>query len=474
MERLPDLSKLNHEEKDALIVALWNHIQHLEERIKKLEDQLSKNSHNSSKPPSSDGLYKPNPKSLRQKGQRKTGGQLGHKGSQLAKHPNPNTEILHTLNQCGKCGHSLFDVLPCDYERRQVFDIPPLKLQVIEHCIEVKQCPKCHQKITACFPDGVTQATQYGERIKSLMIYLNHYQLIPYGRVKEFFWDIFNHKISEGTVFNQTVECFERLAKTEEKISELLQQASNLHCDESGIRAIGKLHWCHVASTDKLTAFTLHSKRGLEAIEQMNILTHYRGTLIHDHFKPYWNYEIRHALCNAHHLRELTFIYEQYKQIWAKQMIDLLLAIKKQVTWHRENELSFLPSRVEAYERCYFEIIHIGLWHPDNIIISTRSKRGFKKQSKAKNLLDRLRHHQKSVLAFMYDFSIPFDNNQAERDIRMVKVKQKISGCFRSFENGRRFCRIRSYLSTARKNGQHILEAIENVFRGTPFIPSTI
>jgi transposase len=282
--------------------------------------------------------------------------------------------------------------------------------------------------------------------------------------------DIFNHKVSEGTVFNQTIECFGLLETTEEKIKELLSQGSNLHCDESGIRAVKKLHWCHVASTDKLTAFALHPKRGLEAIEQMDILPRYRGMLIHDHFKPYWNYDTRHALCNAHHLRELTFIYEQHKQSWAKQMIDLLLAIKKQVSQHRAKELFFLPSRIEAYERCYFEIIQQGLWHPDNIAIPKK----YRKQSKAKNLLDRLRHYHKSVLAFMYDFSIPFDNNQAERDVRMLKVKQKISGCFRSFANGQRFCRIRSYLSTARKNGEQMLEAIENVFRGTPFIPNTI
>lgn len=471
MESLPDLSKLNHEEKDALIVALWNHIQLLETRIKKLEDQLSKNSNNSSKPPSSDGFNKPNPKSLRPTGQRKTGGQPGHKGSQLEKHPSPDTVVLHTLNQCSKCGHFLFNVIPCDYEKRQVFDIPPLKLEITEHCAEVKQCTKCQHKTTANFPDGVTQATQYGERIKSLMIYLNHYQLLPYGRIREFIRDIFSHKISEGTVFNQTVECFERLEMTEVKIKELLSQASNLHCDESGIRAMGKLHWCHVASTDRLTAFTLHAKRGLEAIEQMGILKRYGGTLIHDHFKPYWNYEFPHALCNAHHLRELTFIYEQHKQTWAKHMIDLLLAIKKQIAWHKEKGLSFIPSRIAAYERCYFEIIHQGLWHPDNITIP---KKRFKKQSKAKNLLDRLRHYHKSVLAFMYDFSIPFDNNQAERDIRMLKVKQKISGCFRSFANGQRFCRIRSYLSTARKNGKQILEAIEDVFRGIPFLPQTL
>jgi transposase len=471
MEVLPDLSQLSHEEKDALIIALWNHIQHLEERIKKLEDQLSKNSNNSSKPPSSDGFNKPNPKSLRQKGQRTTGGQPGHKGSQLAKHQNPDIIIYHTPLLCNKCGFSLADVKSEQDEARQVFDIPSLKIQVTEHCVEIKYCSKCQHRTTAAFPQGITQAAQYGERIKSLIIYLNHYQLLPYNRIREYFLDIFSHRISEGTIFNQTIECFEELAETEEQIKKLLQESPNLHCDESGIRATGKLHWCHVASTDKLTAFTIHPKRGVEAIDQMGILNHYRGLLIHDHFKPYWNYDTRHALCNAHHLRELTFIDEQHNQTWAKHMIDLLLAIKKQVAWHQEKNLSFLPARIEAYERCYFEIINQGLWHPDNILFTAKKKRGLQKQSKAKNLLDRLRHHHKSTLAFMYDFSIPFDNNQAERDIRMLKVKQKISGCFRSFENGQRFCRIRSYLSTAKKNGKQILQAIEDVFRGTPFVP---
>lgn len=482
LEHLPDLTKLSHAEKDELIRVLWEFAKQVQalqielnackHRIKHLEDQLAKNSQNSSKPPSSDGYKKPDPKSLRGKSGKKPGGQPGHPGFGLEQRNEVDEKIIHSVERCSGCDASLENVV-ASYECRQFFDIPPLKVNVTEHRVEQKICSSCGLKNQGVFPEGVEQPTQYGSRIKALITYLNQYQLLPYGRLAEFFADVFSHRLSKGTLVKTVKRCFKRLATTEEVIKQLLQKAPCLHADESGLRVLKKLHWCHVASTDQLTFYGIHPKRGGDAIQAMNILPNYQGTLIHDHFDPYFSLDCLHALCNAHHLRELIFIAEQHQQEWAKHLIALLLAIKKQVAEHAAENITLSPIRIAAYERCYDEIIMQGLWHPDNIPKPAPRKRGVIAQSKAKNLLDRLRFKKRRVLAFMYNPSIPFDNNQAERDIRMVKVKQKISGCFRSFEGAKWFCRNRSYISTARKQKQNVLEVLRHALMGSPFIPAS-
>ncbi len=468
------------EEAQSIIDALWmicrqmkQQINQLENRVKTLEERLNQNSKNSSKPPSSDGLQKPNPKNLRGTSGKNRGGQLGHKRNILEKHAHPHTTIYHTLNVCEHCSQSLQDIEPINYESRQVFDVPPLKIKVTEHRAEKKTCPCCKKMTIANFPDDVQQPTQYGNTIKGLSTYLNQYQFLPYDRLQEFFEDIFNHTISQGMLVKINRQCYENLAIPDAEIKRQLTIASNLNHDESGIRIKSKLHWCHVASTSRLTSYGIHAKRGKEGIDAMGILPTFHGRLIHDFFKPYMNYDCQHGLCNAHHLRELKFIEEEQKQEWAKHMGDLLLAIKKQVEWHQEHQIKLSEIRIQAYERCYNEIIMMGLWHPDNIskLLKTPRRTGFKKQTKAKNLLDRLRFHREKVLAFMYDPSVPFTNNQAEQDIRMVKVKQKISGCFRSSDGAQWFARIRSYISTAKKQGQNILCSLKNAMNGQPFIP---
>lgn len=470
------------EEAQSIIEVLWltcrqmkQQIVQLEQRVQILEAQLKQNSQNSSKPPSSDGLQKPKPKSLREKSNNKPGGQKGHRGYYLKKHPRPDEIIYHTLKRCSHCENSLATVEAHAYETRQIFDIPPLTLHVTEHRAEEKRCPACHQASVASFPKEVSNPAHYGKRIKSLMLYLNQYQYMPYERLQEFFKDIFNHTISQGTFVNSVKQGYHSLLPTINEIKRLLQTSNYMHSDETGIRVGKQLQWCHVASTSKLTCYEIHPQRGQEAIEEMKILLNFKGRLIHDHFKPYFSYDCQHALCNAHHLRELIFIEEECHQPWAKHMADLLRAIKKQIDWHRAQDLLLPRYRLEAYERCYDEIVMRGLWHADNIPKPTlrKNKRGFKKQSKAKNLLDRLRFHKSEVLAFMYDPSIPFTNNQAEQDIRMLKVKQKISGCFRSSAGAQRFAGIRSYISTARKHGHDILSALQSIFEDSTFILDT-
>jgi transposase len=466
------------EEAQSIIDALWaicgqmqNEIHLLKERVKTLEAQVNKNSQNSSKPPSSDGYQKPKPKSLKGKSGKMRGGQPGHQRYLLDKRPNPDKVVYHPLNECPGCHHSLKGVALLEHETRQVFDIPPLKIEVTEHRAEQKICPHCHEMSVANFPDEVQQPTQYGNGMKGLATYLNHYQFLPYERLQEFFEDIFNHTVSLGMLVKFNQHCYLSLETVDTEIKQQLQAFPYLHHDESGIRVAGKLHWCHVASTPWLTSYGIHPKRGKEGIDAMNILPRFHGRLIHDFFRPYFSYDVSHALCNAHLLRELKFIEEECEQAWAKSMSDLLLAIKKQVEWHQEHQLTLLPQRILAYERCFDELIMRGLWHPDNIPKSPKKRKGFAKQTKAKNLLDRLRFHKAQVLAFLYEPGLPFTNNQAEQDIRMLKVKQKISGCFRSPEGAHWFARIRGYISTARKQKQNVLEALQNAFNGTPFIP---
>jgi len=473
------LLRRENQELKLLVEKQQKQISQLFSKNAKLKEQIAKNSRNSSKPPSSDGFKKepkPNPRSQRTKSNRKAGGQQGHKGHKLTKVDNPDLVVLHELGVCSHCNKNLSKV-KADIESRQIFDIPPLSLQVTEHRAEVKICPCCGKISRADFPEGLIQEAQYGSRIKAFLTYINQYHFIPYVRSSDFVRDVFNHKISVGTINNILSSCHKLLDDVEDKIKEDLINSILLHGDETGMRVGGKLHWQHVLSTNNLTYYGINQKRGHVAIKETDVLPNYKGTIVHDYFAPYLKYGDSHILCNAHHLRELTFIEEQYKQVWAKHMKGLLIAIKHQRDYlHSKGINSFPDYRIKAYERCYDEIVMQGLWHPDNIPKRTKRKKkgkqGPKKQSKGKNLLDRLRFHKEEVLAYMYDFANPFDNNLAERDLRMSKVKQKVSGCFRSEAGAKYFCRIRSYISTSRKNGIQILDALEKAFLSSPFMPN--
>ena len=475
--RIPSEAEIRaayREGEDAVVKLFYETFSKLAERIQRLEDQIAKNSGNSSKPPSSDGL-KRKPKSLRQKSGKKSGGQPGHSGHTLKAVAKPDHTQVHRVNRCCHCQANLEEVGVQDCERRQVFDIPPVKVEVTEHQAEIKICPECHQSTVAEFPGGVTQPVQYGERIKAQMVYFHQYQLVPLERTAEIVEDLYGQTVSEGTIVEACNETAQQVEPIYELIkAELTDTTDTGHFDETGCRIEVKLWWLHVVCTALLTYYAPHRKRGCEALDAIGIFPVFKGKAMHDSYRSYFQYTaILNALCNAHHLRDLIFVRDQYQQTWAAEMINLLLETKSAVEASPPERQSLLPDQLTDFEARYDAILASGLrtcpvLEPAEPL---PKKRGKPKQHPVKNLLDHLMLRKTETLAFMVDFKVPFDNNQAERDLRMVKLKQKISGCFRSEGGAYVFCRIRSYISTARKNGQRVLFVLQMAVSGSPFIP---
>lgn len=457
-----------------LVSSLLARLARVEARLDKLENQQKKDSRNSSKPPSGDGFGK-RTKSLRKKSERGSGGQKGHPGSTLEWVEQVDAVVTHPVNECQSCGASLTQGTVIEHDRRQVHDLPPLALQVIEHRAEIKSCAVCGLINRGVFPVDVNAQVQYGSGIRGLMVYLMEAQLLPSDRTCQFLSEVFGCDISEGTLYNAREKCFEQLAPVEQQIKERLEVADVIHCDETGLRVNGKLWWLHVASTAELTYYFVHPKRGRTAIDEMDVLPNFRGISVHDGWQSYFWYECAHSLCNAHHLRELRFIVERYGQSWAEEMIQLLRDIKVQVDIAKADGLSALSaSQLIDFEAQYQTLLTEGFDAnpPPCLDANVPKKRGRMKQSPPKNLLDRLDLHDTAVLAFMFDFRVPFDNNQAERDVRMMKLKQKISGCFRAIAGSKQFCRIRGYISTLRKQGLTVLDALRSAFSGEPIFPA--
>ena len=475
--RLPDKEEISaayDQGKEAVVKLFGETFNKLAERIQKLEDQIAKNSNNSGKPPSSDGLKK-KPKSLRHKSGKKSGGQPGHEGSTLKFVENPDHLEVHFIKCCPYCHTDLEAVKANGVVKRQVFDVPPTKVEVTEHRAEIKECPICHKTSTGEFPEAVSQPVQYGERLKAQMVYFNQQHHVPLERTAEILEDLYGQSVSEGTIVeacNQVAQCVEPVYQAIK--AELIDTQGSAHFDETGARVEKKLWWLHVVCTCLLTYYAVHQNRGSKALDAIGIFPVFKGTAMHDAYWSYFQYPaVVHALCNAHHLRELIFIQEQYQQSWAFDMQKLLLEIKDVVSVAHLDGDGLLPAQITEFERRYDEIIAAGFQAnplPESLEPLPK-KRGKPKQHPAKNLIDHFQLRKRETLAFMYDFKVPFDNNQAERDIRMVKLKQKVSGCFRSEEGAQVFCQIRSYISTARKNGQHVLEALQLALTGSPYIP---
>ena len=450
-------------------------------RVKQLEDRLAKNSANSSKPPSSDDPpAKPKPKSLRGRSAKKPGGQRGHPGSTLCWVEEPDRVVFHDPRECEGCSMEFEggeEVESSGYERRQIIDVPPLALEVTEHRARRKKCMRCGRINTAPFPkEAGVRGASYGPRVKALSVYLMGYQLLPHDRTRELLFDLFGSPApGVGTIHSALGAGFEGLAGVEERINKAgLRRCEVGHLDETGLRVSERRMWVHVACTATLTHYYgLHPKRGNKATDEIGIVPSFGGVAVHDGWAAYRNYEgCSHALCNAHHLRELTFLEEEHSQEWAGKMKELLVGIEKSVSEARgKGRASLSTEEMGKHERSYQRLIKAG--HEANPPRAERTgKRGPPKQTKGKNLVDRLDKDREWVLRFMNDFRVPFDNNQAERDVRMVKVKQKISGCFRTERGAEMFCRIRSYISTVRKQGGDVLGALEGVFAGEPFLPA--
>lgn len=445
----------------------------LEARVKELERRRAVDSHNSSKPPSSDPPGgKPSPKSLRKPSGKRSGGQPGHRGATLPRSPHPDRTVLHSPDRCGGCGVSLAEAPVVGIERRQVIELPAVGVEVVEHQAESRRC-RCGQITRGDFPREVTANIQYGPRVRALAVYLNQGQLLPMERTVEILSDVFGcESFSEGTLANAVEQCYEGLAEIEAAIKTAVQAARVAHFDETGLEVGGKLHWLHVAATASLTHYGWAPRRGPAGADAIGVLPKFKGIGVHDGLETYWGYRWEHALCNGHHLRELTFVEEQFGQAWAKDLQALLRQMRQAVAEARAGgQVSVATELEQSFATRYGRILAEG-FRANPPPARAPGARGRPKRGRVLSLLDRLSNHREAVLRFLHDFAVPFDNNQAERDLRMMKVKQKISGCFRTSRGANMFCRIRTYISTVHKQGAQILACLLSVVQGSPFMPA--
>jgi transposase len=466
MDILPDLDRLSVAEKDELIRELMARVQvltaemaALTAKVIELEGRLAQNSRNSSKPPSSDGYGKPKPKSLRKAGQNPTGGQKGHPGHTLKKTDSPDHIVTHAPPAtCDVCGSALLEATIA--ESRQVLDLPPTHYEVTEHQV-LMACCACGKLFRGEFPEGVNAPVQYGPRLKAAVVHLTQHHMLPAQRTADLMGDLCDLPLSDATVLAAVAEAGERLEAAVGAIAQAIVAIPVVHADETGLRVAGKLHWLHVLATGLLTWMGIHPNRGKKAFDAFGLLTSFVGTLIHDGWKPYRDLACTHALCNAHHLRELTYLFEEMGQAWAKRLIEMLVAACHEVS---ATGGPLTADRIAQFRALYWEIIAAG--EAANPRAPPSGKRGRTRQSKAVNLLHRLRTYADDVLRFMTDQGVPFTNNLAEQAVRMPKVKQKVSGCFRTLTGARSFCIVRSYLDTQRKQGANLFDALTQTFQG--------
>ena len=450
---------------------LTQQTQRLSARVAELEARFSKDSHNSHQPPASDGPAKRTKKrSLRQRSGKKSGGQPGHPGVTRLLVDDPDVVVAYAPSVCTGCGADLAAAVEVKRERRQVIEIPQPRPEVTEHQALHKACSACQTVTAGTFPPEVTQPVQYGPRAKAVAVYLQTYQLLPLERTVEALRDLFGIYPAEGTVVTAQGSAYTQLAPVAQAISAALRQAAVAHVDETGLRVAGRTVWVHVMSTRLLTFYAHQAKRGRAAFEAIGLLIGFAGRRVHDAWAPYLKLAGAYALCNAHLLRELIGLHEDTGQSWLSKMIRLLCRMQTAVADAQDAGQTELSAKQRAgFEAAFTRWVNEG--QRANPPPKPTGKRGRPKQTPVRNLLDRLVKHRAAILVFLHDFRVPFDNNQAERDLRMLKVKQKVSGCFRSPTGADHFCRIRGYISTLRKQGLSVLDGLTCVFAGKPIMP---
>jgi transposase len=445
-------------------------IEQLRAEVGELRRQLGQNSRNSSKPPSSDSPFgKPAPKSLRRGSGRKPGGQPGRPGSTLALVADPNERKRHEPGPCVGCGADLADAPEVGVERRQVFDLPPMTVRVTEHQLIARRCG-CGTTTCGTAPEGVAAPVQYGPRIAAIAVYLFVGQFLSKKRTAQALAELFGTPVSEGTVAAMTTRAADGLEDFLDQVRDRIAEAGVAGFDETGLRVAGRLHWVHCARTGKYTLITCHPKRGREGIDDAGVLTRFSGVAVHDAWAPYDTYAgAEHQLCCAHAQRELAAVAEATTSdtgwCWATQAADALVAMQRLVgeaiaAGADAVDPEALGEQVQLY-RCAAQI--------GSTQTAARSDTVMRKHNAlARRLLDR----QDDYLRFTTDWRIPPDNNGSERDIRMIKLRQKISGCLRTLTGAQQFCAIRSYLSTAAKHGKHFLEVLVMLTEHRPWLPT--
>jgi transposase len=485
--------------KECEVYALTRRIQELQaelERLRLAQDEVAsagvrRDSHNSGLPPSLDlpGAKAANAirrtRSLRRQTGRGVGGQVGHRGATLCQVEFPDRLRVHAPRRCQGCASSLAECAVVGYSRRQVFDLPPVALEVTEHWAQVKRCSMCGERTPARFPAGVSAPVQYGERVRAVATYLHKYQLLPFARTSEAMRDLFGCPISPGTIETTRHRCAAKLVGVEEQIKQGIRAAAVIGADETGLRVAGHGHWIHVARTERLTHYAADARRGKLAMDAIGILPSFTGVCVRDGWFSYDEYRpAQHALCNVHLLRELVYVEEvaAEQQQWTRPLAKLLLDMKAAVEQAKgRGETKLSDERCALFTARYDRVVKRAARlnpppqaaKPDALAKRSKVVR-VKRRDPAPPLISRLQTRREQILRFMTDFRVAFDNNASERDIRMVKLQQKISGCFRTPEGAEAFCRIRSYLSSGRKQGHSPLAALERVFAGKPLALNTL
>ncbi len=465
--------QLNHQ--------LLRRLRELEREVERGDQQpVQRDSHNSSLPPSLDPPWQKTPRtsSLRKNSGRKPGGQFGHRGATLLQAAHPDQVIIHAPDLCAGCGTQLHHIKPSARIRRQVFDLLEGRVQVTEHRAETRRCSTCRTTTKAKFPAGVRAPVQYGQGVLSRSVYLHLYQLLPVARTAETMRDLFDCHISAATIQRAARVSSGKLVNTEQRIKAALRDSSVIGVDETGLRVAGSGGYIHVARTDELTHYGFDDRRGKAAMDEIGILPQFTGTLVRDGFSSYqWYEQCRHSLCNVHLLRDLVFVAEvsPEQKVWTTPLSRLLLKMKDAVGEAKADAKGEFSERMKndfmrRYDKLVKKADRLNPPPPKTEVEAESTNNKPVQQPTPRRLINRLQRRRDEVLRFVSDLSVPFDNNGSERDLRMIKLQQKISGCFRTADGARNFCRVRSYLSTARKQGYSLLCSLERVLNGKPLV----